>query len=164
MNELVKLFIKIFGSLNKELVIFIISLFPIWELRGGMLAASLLHVRCINALIICIIGNFVPIPFILVFLEYVLGLLEKWNITARFVRWLEKKVNKNRKQIDKYGYLGLILFVGIPLPGTGAWTGSLVAVMLGLNKKKAFVCIIIGILLASLIMSIVSYGILGNLL
>ena len=75
MNELVKLFIKIFGSLNKELVIFIISLFPILELRGGMLAASLLHVPFINALIICIIGNFVPIPFILVFLEYVLGLL-----------------------------------------------------------------------------------------
>lgn len=164
MNGLVEFFIKIFGSLNKELVIFIISLFPILELRGGMVAATLLHVPFVNALIICIIGNLVPIPFILVFLEYILGLLEKWNVTAKFVRWLEKKVNKNRKQIDKYGYLGLILFVGIPLPGTGAWTGSLVAVMLGLNKKKSFVCIIIGVLLASLIMSIVSYGILGNLL
>ena len=80
------------------------------------------------------------------------------------VKWLEKKGNSKRSQIDKYGYLGLVLFVGIPLPGTGAWTGSLVAILLGLDKKKSFICILIGVMLAAAIMSIVSYGILGNLI
>ena len=138
MNGLVKFFIDIFGSLNKDLVIFIISLFPILELRGGMLAATLLHIPYLRALIICIIGNLIPIPFILLFLEYILKLCGKWNFTSKFVRWVEKKVESKRSQIDKYGYLGLILFVGIPLPGTGAWTGSLLAVMLGLDRKKSF--------------------------
>lgn len=164
MSSLVKFFIRIFGGLNKEIAIFIISLFPILELRGGMLAASFLHVEFFRALIICIIGNLVPIPFILMLLEYFLYLFEKWNVTSKIVRWLEKKVELKRNQIDKYGYLGLILFVGIPLPGTGAWTGSLIAVMLGLDKKKSFICIILGVILASIIMSIVSYGILGNLI
>lgn len=164
MESLVHFFINIFEGLNKELVIFIISLFPILELRGGMLAATLLQVNFVKALIICIIGNLLPIPFILLFLETVLKLFEKWNVTSKLVRWLEKKVDSKREQIDKYGYLGLILFVGIPLPGTGAWTGSLIAIMLGLDKKKSFVCIIVGVILASIIMSIISYGILGNLI
>ena len=164
MNGLVEFFIKIFSGLSKEVVIFIISLFPILELRGGMLAASLLHVPFVSALIICIIGNLVPIPFILMFLEFILKLFGKWKFTSKFVKWLEKKVASKRGQIDKYGYLGLILFVGIPLPGTGAWTGSLLAVMLGLDRKKSFICIILGVLIASVIMSIVSYGILGNLI
>ena len=69
-----------------------------------------------------------------------------------------------KKQIEKYGYIGLILFVGIPLPGTGAWTGSALAVLLNMNKKKSFLYIMLGIILASIIMSILSYGILGNII
>ena len=164
MNSLVNFFINLFGGINKDIVIFVISLMPILELRGGMLAASLLHVDFLKALCICIIGNLLPIPFILVFLEKVMEIFEKWNVTSKVVKWLEKKVDSKRSQIDKYGYLGLILFVGIPLPGTGAWTGTLVAIMLGLNKKKSFVCILIGVLMASIIMSILSYGVLGNLI
>ena len=164
MESLVHFFIELFGDLNKETVIFVISLMPILELRGGLLAATLLHVDFFKALAICITGNVLPIPIILIFLEKILKLFEKWKVTKKIVTWLEKKVDSKRSQIDKYGYLGLILFVGIPLPGTGAWTGSLLAIMLGLNKKKSFICILIGVLLAAVIMSIVSYGILGNLL
>ena len=164
MESLVSFFINLFGGLNKSAVIFIISLMPILELRGGMIAATLLKIPYIKALIICIIGNLLPIPCVLIFLEKLLEIFENWKVTRKVVRWLERKADSKRKQIDKYGYLGLILFVGIPLPGTGAWTGSLVAIMLGLNKKKSFICILIGVLLASIIMSIVSYGILGNLL
>ena len=164
MNSLVNFFIELFGGLNKDIVIFIISLMPILELRGGMLAASLLHVEFLRALCICIVGNLLPIPFILIFLEKILEFFEKWSITSKIVKWLEKKVDNKRSQIDKYGYLGLILFVGIPLPGTGAWTGSLIAIMLGLDKKKSFICILIGVLMASIIMSILSYGVLGNLI
>lgn len=164
MEGLVEFFVELFGGINKELVIFIISLMPILELRGGLLAATLLDVEFIRAAIICILGNVLPIPFVLLFLKYVLDILSKWKITKKFVNWLEKKVHDKREQIDKYGYLGLILFVGIPLPGTGAWTGALLAVMLGLNRKKSFVCILLGVLMAAIIMSILSYGILGNLI
>lgn len=164
MESLVNVFIDTFDGINKEVIIFIISLMPILELRGGLLAASLLHVEFIRAVMICIIGNVLPIPIVLLFLEKVLELLGKWKVTKKIVTWLEKKVDSKREQIDKYGYWGLVLFVGIPLPGTGAWTGSLLAVMLGLNKKKSFVCILLGVMLAAIIMSIISYGILGSLL
>ena len=164
MESLVSFFIDLFGGINKDIVIFIISLMPILELRGGLIAASLLHVEFVRAVIICVVGNVLPIPVVLLFLKKVLDILGKWNVTKRIVTWLEKKVDSKREQIDKYGYLGLILFVGIPLPGTGAWTGSLLAVMLGLNKKKSFICILIGVALAAVIMSISSYGILGSLL
>ena len=164
MESLVHFFVNIFGSLNKDVIIFIISLMPILELRGGLLAASLLHVEFVKAVVICVIGNLLPIPIVLLFLEKVLDILARWSVTKKIVTWLEKKVDSKREQIDKYGYLGLILFVGIPLPGTGAWTGSLLAVMLGLDKKKSFVCIFLGVILAAIIMSIVSYGILGSFL
>lgn len=164
MNSLVSFFINLFGGISKDLIIFIISLMPILELRGGMLAASLLHVEFVRAVTICVIGNVLPIPIVLLFLEFVLDLFEKWNPTKKIVKWLEKKVDSKREQIDKYGYWGLILFVGIPLPGTGAWTGSLLAVMLGLDKKRSFLCILVGVVLAAIIMSILSYGVLGSLL
>ena len=164
MESIVSFFIGLFKGINKDIVIFIISLMPILELRGGLLAASVLKIPYIKALIICIVGNIFPIPFVLLFLEMVFGWMEKWKPIKKVVRWLEKKGNSKRGQIDKYGYLGLILFVGIPLPGTGAWTGSLVAILLGLDKKKSFICIIIGVLLAAAIMSVLSYGILGKLI
>ena len=164
MDFLVEFFVDIFGSINKEFAVFIISLMPILELRGGLLAASLLDIEFSRAAIICVIGNILPIPFVLLLLKYVLNLFEKWHVTKKIVTWLEKKVEEKREQIDKYGYLGLILFVGIPLPGTGAWTGSLIAVVLGMDRKKSFICILLGVAIAAVIMSILSYGILGNLL
>ena len=164
MDFLVEFFIDLFGGISKDIIIFIISLMPILEFRGGLLAASLLDVEFVRAAIICILGNVLPIPFVLLFLKYVLDILSKWNITKKIVNWLEKKVHDKREQIDKYGYFGLVLFVGIPLPGTGAWTGALLAVMLGLDRKKSFVCILLGVLIAAIIMSILSYGILGNLI
>ena len=164
MESLVNFFIGLFHGVSKDVIIFIISLMPILELRGGLLAATLLKIPYLRALIICIVGNILPIPFVLLLLEYIFKLMEKWKPTKKIVDWLIKKGNSKRSQIDKYGYLGLILFVGIPLPGTGAWTGSLVAILLGLDKKKSFICILIGVLLAAVIMSIVSYGILGNLI
>ena len=156
--------IDILKGWNKDIIIFIISMLPILELRGGLLAASLLKVKYFKALVICIIGNLIPIPLVLIFLEFIFNILRKWKVTKKLVDWLERKVLSKREQIDKYGYLGLLLFVGVPLPGTGAWTGSALAVLLGLDKKKSFIYIILGVLLASIIMSILSYGIIGNLI
>ena len=171
MESLVNFFINMFSNLmglkyGKELIVFIISLFPILELRGGLIAASLLGVEPLNAYIVSIIGNLLPIPFILMFLSKILDWME--NSKVKFFKkvsiWLRKKADKNKDKIEKYGYIGLILFVGIPLPGTGAWTGSLVATVLNLDKKKAFLCTLVGVIIASIIMMILSYGVLGNLI
>ena len=161
---LANFFIKIFSFLNKDVLIFIISMMPILELRGGLIAASILKIPFLRALIICLIGNILPTPFILLFLNYIFDLLSKWKVTKKLVDWLKNKTLKKRDTIDKYGYLGILLFVGIPLPGTGMWTGSMLVVLLGLDKKKSIPYIILGILMASVIMSILSYGILGNLI
>ena len=161
-ESLVNFFIKIFSFINKDILVFIISMMPILELRGGLIAASILKIPFVKALIICLIGNILPIPFILFFLNYVFDLLSKWKVTKKLVDWIKKRTLSKKDTLEKYGYLGILLFVGIPLPGTGMWTGSMLVVLLGMNRKKAIPYIILGILLASVIMSIVSYGVLGN--
>ena len=83
---------------------------------------------------------------------------------SKIPTWIEERAMKKSEQIEKYGYWGLLLFVGIPLPGTGAWTGSLLAVLFGLEKKKSLFCIFLGVLLAGFIMSLVGYGGLNTLL
>ena len=171
MESLINFILDLFGNLTsvkfgKELIVFIISLLPILELRGGLIAASLIGLAPVRAYIVSIIGNILPVPFILLFLSKILDWMEKCKIKffKKIALWLRKKADKNKNQIEKYGYLGLILFVGIPLPGTGAWTGCLVATILGLDKKKAFLSTLVGILLASIIMMLFSYGLLSNLI
>ena len=152
------------GVVSKEMIVFIISMMPILELRGGLLAASILNVPYIKALIICVVGNLLPIPFVLFFIEKIVIALEKFGPTKRIAMMLRNKVEKNREAIEKYDFWGLVLFVGIPLPGTGAWTGSLVAGLLHMKRRKAIPAILTGVVMASVIMSIVSYGILGNII
>ena len=152
------------NSLSKELIAFVISLMPVLELRGGLIASAILKIPYIKAAIICIIGNILPIPFILLFLNKVFDILEKWKPTKGIVDFFRDRAHKNKSKIDKYGFWGLVLFVGIPLPGTGAWTGSLVASVFEFDIKKAIVSILIGIILSFIIMSIVSYGIIGNII
>lgn len=150
----------------KELVVFIISMCPILELRGGLIAASLFDMNPLTSYIICIIGNIIPIPFILWLITKILDKLRnsKIKLFNKFAMWLDKKVDKNKHKIEKYGYLGLVLFVGIPLPGTGAWTGCMVASVLEMDKKKSLIAAIIGVFIASIIMMILSFGILSNLI
>lgn len=150
---------ELFKGGGKEVAIFIISLLPILELRGGLIAARILGVEFIKAFIICYIANILPVPFILLFINWIFNKMSKWKPTKKIVDWLSNKTLKKKEQIDKYGYFGLFLFVGIPLPGTGAWTGSLLAILLNLDKKKSFITISIGVLAAGIIMSLLSYGI-----
>ena len=154
---------SLLNIVSKEAIVFIISLMPLLELRGGLIAASLLKVPYLKAAIIVIIGNVLPIPFVLFLIERILDIMEKWNLTKSFALYLRKKAEKNKPKIDKYGFLGLTLFVGIPLPGTGAWTGSLVAALFHMNYKKSLLSILLGIVLAFIIMSIVSYGVISKL-
>lgn len=164
MESIVESLVNIFGGLGKEVIVFLISMMPLLELRGGLIAAALLNLEFLPGYLISIIGNVIPIPLVLLFLDKIFDLLRKWNFTKKLVDKLEKKILSKKSQIDKYGYWGLLLFVGIPLPGTGAWTGSALAVLLHLDKKKSFIYIMLGVILASIIMSILSYGILGNII
>ena len=149
---------------GKELIVFIISLLPLLELRGGLIAASLLKIPPVPAYIISIIGNLIPIPLILWFLDSVFAFMKKHKILVKFIDFCERKGNEKKGQIEKLGFWGLVLFIGVPLPGTGAWTGCLIATLLRMDKKKAFLASILGVIMASIIMMIVSYGVIGNLI
>ena len=170
-EKLVNAILGVFGGLTaisygREILVFIISLMPILELRGGLLAAALLGLDPLPSYIISIIGNVIPVPFIILLITKVLTWMKnsKVNFFNKIANWLDEKVEKNKGQIEKFGYLGLVLFVGIPLPGTGAWTGALIASVLNMEKKKTFVAVLAGIVMASIIMMILSFGVVANVI
>ena len=149
--------------ISPEGAVFIISMIPLLELRGGLLAASLLKISAAKAIPLCIVGNIIPIPFILLFIRQIFKVLKKTKLFRGLVIKLEDRAMRKSDQVKKYEFWGLMLFVGIPLPGTGAWTGALVASLLHMKFGKAFGAILVGIALATVIMSILSYGVLGVL-
>jgi uncharacterized membrane protein len=132
---------------------------PILELRGGLIAASILNIPIVRAMLLCVIGNMIPVPFILLFITKIFDQLKKTKLLRPYVEKFEAKAMGKSDQIQRYEFLGLLLFVGIPLPGTGAWTGSFIAALLGVKLRKSIPAVICGILLASCIMTVVSYGI-----
>ncbi len=152
------------GSVGKEALVFIISMIPILELRGGLLVAGpLLGVPIETAIPLCIIGNVIPVPFILLLITPIFNWMKGTKKLKPLVDKLEARAMSKKDQIEKYEFWGLVLFVGIPLPGTGAWTGSLIAALLGMKFKKAFPAVIVGIIMATIIMCVVSYGLLGGI-
>lgn len=144
--------------------VFIISMLPIIELRGAIPVATALGISLPSAYVICIIGNMLPVPIIFLFAKKVLFWgKDKPYLKKPFSFILEKGYRTGKKLEDKAGftlYFALALFVGIPLPGTGAWTGSLAASLLGMNVKKSIFVVLIGVLLAGIIMSFASFGVL----
>ena len=152
------------GKVGKEVILFIISMVPILELRGGLLAAgpAVLDVPMWEAIPICIVGNLIPIPFILLLITRIFNWMKGTKRLKPLVEKLEKKAMSKSANIEKYEFWGLVAFVGIPLPGTGAWTGSLIAALLGIKFKKAFPAVILGILMATVIMCFISYVLLGG--
>jgi uncharacterized membrane protein len=148
------------SELGKCVSVFIVSMLPIIELRGGMIAAALLNLSLVKGFIICFLGNILPVPFILWFIRKILEWMRNVKCFKKIVKWLDKKVENKKGQIEKFGFWGLVAFVGIPLPGTGAWTGTLIAAMLDMDKKKAFLAALVGVLVAGVIMAIFSYGVL----
>lgn len=149
------------GDIPEELIIFLISMFPILELRGGMIAAKLLGVELLRAFVICYIGNILPIPFILLFIRKIFEFLKKFSPTRKLVEKLESSSMRKSEKVKKGSKWGLLTFVAIPLPGTGGWTGALIAALLDMRIKISFPVIALGVLIANLIMSAFSYGLLG---
>ena len=147
-------------KLPKPLIILIISMIPILELRGSILAAGLMKMDFLPTFLAAVIGNLLPIPFILIFITKILSWMKTTKHFGKVALKLENKAMGKSDQIKKYGKFGLFLFVAIPLPGTGAWTGSLIAALLGFKTREAFPWIVLGVLTAGLIMSLIAFGIL----
>ncbi len=145
--------------IGKLVATFIISMLPIVELRGGIPYGVGFGLKPLEAFIAAVLGNMLPIPFVLLLLNGILSWMKRQeNFLGKIAEWLENKAYKNKGTIDKYKALGLLILVAIPLPGTGAWTGSLVAVVLGIKNKLAFPIIFLGVIIAGVIMLGVSYG------
>ena len=144
-----------------ELVIFIVSLFPILECRGGLIVAALLGVNLWTAVPICVIGNLLPVPFILLLLKTVLRWMKKTPLHG-LAEKIEDRGQEKSEGMRHGEFLGLLLFVGVPLPGTGAWTGSLIATILDMDRRKAVIPILLGVLMATVIMTVFSYAFLAN--
>ena len=142
---------------SKTLVVLIIAALPIFELRGALpVAINLFHFPWYYALPLAIIGNLLPVPVILLFLEAISRWLSKIGLFDRFLHWLFERTRKRGRVVERYERIGLALFVAIPLPVTGAWTGSLVAVLFGLKFKHAFLSIFIGVCIAGIIVTCLS--------
>lgn len=141
--------------------VLIISMLPIIELRGAIPVAFALEMPPVPSFIVSIIGNLLPVPFILWLITPFCNWLKTTKLFAWFPAFLERKVEKNSEKVTKYANWGLFLFVAIPLPGTGAWTGALIASFLNFKFRDALIAIIGGVLTAGVIMSVFSYGLLG---
>lgn len=141
-------------GLTPEWTVFLTSMLPIVELRGALpLAINLFHIAWPKAFLIAVVGNMVPIPFILLLLEPIVKILSRIKFMNRFFSWLFERTRKKGKMVEKYEELGLMIFVAIPLPVTGGWTGALIAYLLGLEFKKAILFIGLGVFIAGVIVT-----------
>jgi uncharacterized membrane protein len=154
--------LTLFAQHWKDLIVtFFVSMLPLVELRGGIIFAAAQQIPFPVAAAVCFLANILPVPFILLFLRRMFRFLERFPQTAKLVAWLEQKARKKVSKMRTAILLGLFLFVAIPLPGTGAWTGALIAVVFDLQIRKAFPVIAGGVLTALAIMSAISYLIPG---
>lgn len=151
------------GKIAPELIAFIVSLLPVLELRGGLIAAKLMNIEFWKAFVICYVGNMLPIPFILLFIRKIFNFLKHFKKFEKLIDKLEARSLRKADKVKKYRLWGLFLFVAIPLPGTGAWTGALVADIFDIRIKHSLPVIAVGVFVAGIIISALSYGLFGAL-
>ena len=148
-------------TVGKELCVFFCSMIPIIELRGGIPMGEALGLPIWKSFLISVAGNMVPVPFILLFIKKILWFMSRSKVKLfnKVANFLYGKAEKNRAKIEKYSFWGVALFVGIPLPVTGAWTGSLVAALIDMKFWKALLSAFLGVLMAGVIVSLIVSGI-----
>ncbi len=143
----------------KIFMTFLVSMVPVVELRGAIPIGVAAGVDLPVAILVSVIGNILPVPFIILFIKKIFAWMRsKSERLERLVKRFEDMADSKSDRVTRYEFWGLVLFVGIPLPGTGAWTGSLIAALLGMDIKKAFPPIMLGVILAAVIISFVTYG------
>jgi len=153
----------------KYLIVFFVSMLPIIELRGAIPISQGMNLPLIPSYIVAVIGNMVPVPFIYMFARRIIkwGSKKKWpkslNFVSKFFKWIDKKGEKAGEKLQKSAgnglFIALMLFVGIPLPGTGAWTGTLAASILDMKFKESVIAVMLGVIIAGIIMALISFGI-----
>ncbi len=144
---------------GKILITLLVSMAPVVELRGAIPIATGMGLSPSVAIPVAMAGNLIPVPFIILFVKKIFAFLRKVSPgLERFVEKMEAKAEKNKAKVLKYAFWGLVLFVAVPLPGTGAWTGSLVSAMLDMPLKKAFPSILLGVIIAGTVIAFLSYG------
>ncbi len=148
---------------GQETALFIVAMIPLIELRGAVILGAALNMPWYKVFIISVIGNLLPIPFIILFIKRILYMLKRFPLFSGFIHWYEARLIKHSLKFEKVSFWALAIFVGIPLPGTGAWTGGGVAALLNMRLREAFPAIAIGVVIAGVIMTAASYGLAGML-
>ncbi len=144
---------------GKLLATFLISMVPVIELRGALPIGVGMGLSPVTALIVSIVGNMVPVPFIIIFIRRILNWMHRFEKFDRIATKMEEKAAKGGEKIVKYEMFGLFLLVAVPLPGTGAWTGSLVAAFFNLRLRNAVPVIFAGVVAAGIVVFLVTYGV-----
>lgn len=137
--------------------VFFTAMIPVLELRAAIAFGPLHHMPWVVTYVTAVVGNLLPVPFIILFVRKVFSLMRRYGIFAGLVDRMEQKAEKNKGKVLRYARWGLFLFVAVPLPGTGAWTGSLVAAMLDMRLKYAFPVIAAGVVTAGFVMTFFYY-------
>lgn len=150
-------------NIKNVLYVFFCSMLPIIELRGSILMGAGLDLPPFLNYAVSVIGNLLPVPFILLFIRKVLHWMKGVKGLSRVALFIENKAHKHSGKVLKFARLGLFLFVAIPVPGTGAWTGALIAALLDMRLKYSLLSITVGVLCAGVIMVCASYGLVSFL-
>ena len=147
------------STIGQIISTFFVSMVPVIELRGAIPWATGVGLSPWVAIPVAMVGNLVPIPFIILFIKKIFAWMRKQSKWLnKVVDKMEAKAEKNKAKVLRYAFWGLVIFVAIPLPGTGAWTGALVAAMPDMPLKKAFPSVVLGVLIAGIVVAFVSYG------
>lgn len=148
------------NTVGEELCVLFCSMIPIIELRGAIPMGALLGLPWWQSYLLAVLGNMIPVPFILLLIRAVIAWMAKSKVKFfnKIADFLLKRVEKRRDQIERYSFWGVCLFVAVPLPVTGAWTGSLVAAMIDMKFWKALLSCLLGVMIAGVIMTLISYG------
>ena len=144
-----------------RLIVFLLSMVPIIELRGAIPFGFAFKLPLGETLLLSLTGNIVIIPFVVILFNHILKIMRKLKPTEKIADWLEKRAVKNSKKIENWVFVGLMLFVAIPLPGTGAWTAAMAAGLMQMKLRKAFIPIAIGVVIAAAIVTLVTYGVIN---
>jgi len=152
--------LELFDSIREELIVLSVAAMPVSELRGAIPLGVSMGMDPFYSTLISIIGNILPVPFLLKLLEPIMAYFEKTRLFSKTVGWVKRRaIKKGKDKIKKYSVLGLLIFVAIPLPSTGAWTGCVVATLFKIEFKKALAAITSGVVMAGIIVFILTYSI-----
>lgn len=148
--------LNLLSDLPREWIVLLIAAIPLVELRGAIPVGILLGLPLPTTFLLAMLGNVLPLPFLLLLLGPVRRMANRWPLVGPVLRWAEERAMRRKAAVERKGFWGLLLFVGVPLPGTGAWTGALIAVLLEMPFWRSFVAITLGVVTAGILIAALS--------